>query len=325
MLVEESARVQRLEIDSAPAQSRFREVDDVLRAFEGMKTGLRSFQKYVPVDLVRSLIDNQQDATLGGEPRTLTIFFSDIRGFTTISEDLDPATLATELAGYLSAVTNCINERRGTVDKYIGDAVMAFWGAPELVEDHAVQACHAALEAQHAIAERRGAGDRPDFYTRIGLHTAEVVVGNFGSDRRLNYTIIGDGVNLASRLEGVNKAFGTEILISEDTHALVGDHFETRRIGLVAVKGREKPCVTYELLGAKGGLDPDQLETVRLYESALDEFLARNWKDAIGLFIDVLELAPGDRAATTLMSQAQKFSEQPPPLEWNGSVTMETK
>lgn len=324
-LVEESARVQRLEIDSPPAESRFREVDDVLRAFEGMKTGLRSFQKYVPVDLVRSLIDNQQDATLGGEPRTLTIFFSDIRGFTSISEGLEPSELASELADYLSAVTSCINERRGTVDKYIGDAVMAFWGAPERVEDHAAQACHAALEAQRAIDAHGRAGERPDFYTRIGLHTAEVVVGNFGSDQRMNYTIIGDGVNLASRLEGVNKAFGTRILISEDTFALVRDQFETRRIGLVAVKGREKPCVTYELLGAAGSLDDEHVETVRLYEAALDEFLARNWRTAIGLFIDVLERSPHDRAAETLLAQSQRFSEAPPPPEWNGSFAMETK
>ena len=325
LLVEESARVQRLEIDSAPAQSRFREVDEVLRAFEGMKTGLRSFQKYVPVDLVRSLIDNNQDATLGGEARTLTIFFSDIRDFTTISEGLAPTALAAELAAYLSTVTHHINERRGTVDKYIGDAIMAFWGAPEVVQDHAVQACYAALDAQHDIDARRATGEHPDFYTRIGIHTAEVVVGNFGSDQRLNYTIIGDGVNLASRLEGVNKAFGTQILISEDTRALVHEHFETRRIGLVAVKGREQPCVTYELLGVKGSVHAARLETVRLYELALDDFLARNWEDAIALFIDVLEQAPNDRAATAVLAQAQLFARNPPPANWTGAFAMETK
>ncbi len=326
VLVRESERVRNLEIESGPRQSRFREVDEVLNAFEGMKTGLRAFEKYVPVRLVRTLMQQQTEPHIGGEARTLTIFFSDIRDFTTISEGLDPLRLAENLALYLSAVTSRIMERNGTVDKYIGDAVMAFWGAPQPVEDHADQACRAALEALRDLRQLATIQPEfPDFYTRIGIHTAEVVVGNFGSDDRFDYTIMGDGVNLASRLEGVNKVFGTQILLSEDTHALVKDKFETRRIGLVAVKGRSQPCTTYELIGPLGSLDEDTKEAHRSYDEGLTRYLDRDWEGAIECFAAVLERLPEDQAARRLLQHSQELQANPPPESWDGTIRIRSK
>ncbi len=328
VLVSESSRVRNMEIDSTPASSRFREVNEVLTAFEGMKTGLRAFQKFVPVKLVRSLIEQQRDVALGGEPRTLTIFFSDIRDFSRISEQLEPAELAESLAVYLSTITQCIASRHGTVDKYIGDAVMAFWGAPQEVPDHANQACAAALDAQAQLrAMRRDNPALPDFFTRIGVHTAEVVVGNFGSDDRLNYTVLGDGVNLASRLEGVNKFFGTEILISEATRDRVADRFVTRRIGLVGVKGREQPCVTYELIGLHADADADATieSVIAHYEDGLTRYLARDWSGAVAAFEAVLALAPGDGPSRVLLDLSRAYLAEPPADDWTGVISIETK
>lgn len=326
LLVSESARVRNMDIDAVGAHSRFRELDEVLSAFEGMKTGLRAFQKYVPVRLVRSLIEQDKDATLGGEPRTLTIFFSDIRDFSRISESLTPTELAESLEVYLSAVTRRIVERQGTVDKYIGDAVMAFWGAPQPVPDHAVQACLAAFEALNDVRGLRDTDpDLPDFFTRIGLHTAEVVVGNFGSDDRLSYTILGDGVNLASRLEGVNKHFGTQILISEATQQLIVDHFVTRRIGLIAVKGREQVCVTYELFGPNGCADDVLQAVIRHYERALDHYLAREWPGAISELDRALEARPDDGPSLVLIELARRYDADPPDDDWTGVISIESK
>jgi adenylate cyclase len=324
-LVDESGRVRRLELAPGGRRSTFREVDDVLGAFEGMKTGLRAFEKYVPMRLVRQLVERQQEPALGGEIRTLTILFTDVRGFAGISEKLAPLELAQQLGAYLSIVTRRIQERQGTVDKYVGDAVMAFWNAPQDVPDHPAEACRAALEALAGVRELTAARpDLPEFFTRIGIHTGEVVVGNFGSDDRLNYTIIGDGVNLASRLEGVNKLFGTQILISEHTRALLGDAFETRRLGLIAVKGRERPCVAYELIG-EAGVDAARVAAARRYEQALDRYLARDFEAAAAQLGELLAEVPDDRAAVWLVEQCRAFAIAPPPAAWTGAVAMDTK
>ena len=327
LLVSETAKVRRMEIDAAevPA-SRFRDVDEVLDAFDGMKTGLRAFRKYVPVKLVRRLLEEHIEPRLGGEPRELTIFFSDVRGFTAISERLSPVELGEKLGEYLTAVTERIRGLNGTVDKYIGDAVMAFWGAPMADPRHAELACTAALRVLEDIARlQQEHPELPDFYTRIGVHTAEVVVGNFGSADRLSYTLIGDGVNLASRLEGVNKVFGTQVLISEDTLAHVGESFEARRVAVVAVKGREKPVSIYELMGEKGSTDRDRIAAARKYEAAFDLYLERKWAEAIAGFEAVLADRPDDKAATAFIDQCRQFQKEPPPDDWAGVMIMQTK
>jgi adenylate cyclase len=251
-LAREATKVGHLRLAPSPvAHSFVLEVDRLAEASEEMKSGLRSFRKYVPAELVRTLIDSRQDARLGGVRRRLTIFFSDIENFTTISENSDPESIVEQLGEYFD-VFNCeILASQGTVDKYIGDSVMAFWGAPEPVEDHAVAACLTAIRIQNRLRELsekwQGAG-KPILTTRIGIHTGEVIVGNIGNETRMNYTVVGDAVNLASRLEGMNKQFGTKILISEDTYQEAGLTIHARCLGIVNVKGRSGAVNVYELL-----------------------------------------------------------------------------
>lgn len=325
-LVEESHRVRRMELETCAAHSPFREVDEVLGSFESMKTGLRAFQKYVPVRLVRQLLEERQEPELGGSVRTLTILFSDIRGFTSLSEKLEPLELARRLGDYLAVVTRRIQDRQGTVDKYIGDAVMAFWGAPLEVSDHAGLACAATLEAmadlQATCVEKPFLGE---FYTRIGIHTASVVVGNFGCEDRLNYTVIGDGVNLASRLEGLNKVFGTQVLVSEDTASLVSARFCLRRLAQVAVVGRARPVTVHELVGTTGEVEPARLAAIRDYEAALDLYFARDFSAALELARRLVEADPADGAAGWLARRCEVLIAEPPPPEWTGVLTMEGK
>ncbi len=325
-LAEESERVRRMDLEPCQGRSPFREVDDVLGSFESMKVGLRAFQKYVPVRLVRQLLEGRQEPALGGEVRTLTILFSDIKGFTSISERLAPLELARQLGDYLSVVTRRIQDRQGTVDKYIGDAVMAFWGAPHEVPDHAFHACSAILEAL-ADLELQTA-EKPflkEFHTRIGIHTASVVVGNFGCEDRLNYTVIGDGVNLASRLEGLNKVFGTQVMLSEDTAALVSDRFVTRRLAQVAVVGRTRPVTVSELIGEFSSVTEARRVVVRMYEEALDLYLRRDFSGAMGRLEELLAMAPDDAPSVWLAGRCRICLESPLPPAWNGVITMEGK
>src|SRR5262249_14431183 len=213
------AAVGRLDFDAhPPPPSIILEVDQLQRALEDMKTSLRSFRKYVPADLVALLMASGHEAELGGERRALTVYFSDIANFTTISESMDPESMVEHLGEYLQVLSDQILTTGGTVDKYIGDAIMALWGAPVEMPAHPLMACTAAVRNQQVVAEVRERWQRegkPAFEARIGINTGEVVVGNIGSERRLNYTVLGDAVNLASRLEGLNKFYGTQIVISE--------------------------------------------------------------------------------------------------------------
>jgi adenylate cyclase len=322
-LVAESERVKRMELDSTPSKSSFREINEVLASFESMKVGLRAFQKYVPMKVVRKLLDKREDPELGGSVKQLTILFSDIKGFTSISERLEPMELAHQLGEYLSIMTRRIQKRQGTVDKYIGDAVMAFWGAPSELPEHATEACHAILEAVDDLGKHEKKHPYlSDYYTRIGIHTASVVVGNFGCEDRLNYTIIGDGVNLASRLEGLNKVFGTQIIVSEDTAQVVSKLFLLRRLAKVAVVGRTAPCVVYELICTAEKASLEQVKYFGLYEEALDNYFARDFSTAIKI-IESLETL--DAPSTWLLTRCSDLIDKSLPKEWDGVITMDGK
>ena len=327
LLSHETARLERLDFeDTGPMASRFREVHRTLEAFQRMRTGLRAFGMYVPTTLVRTLLKQRVEPTLGGETRELTLLFSDIRNFTTTSERLSPMELADVLSRYLSAMTDCIHDHHGTVDKYNGDGVMAFWNAPMAVSDHPRQACLAAIECQRRIDSLEAElGGTIDLYTRVGVHTATVTVGNFGSTDRLNYTAMGDGVNLASRLEGVNKYFGTRMLISEDTWSRVSDHVEVRQIGLVSVKGRAAACAIYELLGEKGRVDDQRLAWARRYEQALSHYRARRWQEAIDVLDGLRHDTPDDVSIACLADACRHARQHEPPPDWDGTFTMTAK
>lgn len=264
-LAMEMEKVRHFELDSeVKVFSRIREIDSMVQQLENMKRGLRSFRKYVPADLVQELIELGVDAKLGGEKKTLTIFFSDIANFTTMSEKLEPEVLVAFLGEYLNVMNACLLQNQATVDKYIGDGVMAFWGAPRAVDNPAVKACQAALACQQQIQQLnqkwRAAELDLAFHTRIGINTGEVIVGNMGSDARMSYTVIGDNVNLTSRVESANKFYGTSVLITEPTYQQVKDHFVTRLLDYAVLAGKAIPIRLYELVGNIGTVSAERLQ-----------------------------------------------------------------
>jgi adenylate cyclase len=302
------------------------EIAGMVDSFEGMKKGLTNFKLYVPADVVRILMQNDKDATIGGEKKIVTVFFSDIENFTGISESLDPEELLGRLYEYFSIMSGAIHENKGTLDKYIGDSIMAFWGAPVDLEDHAYCACRSALECRNlglnlSNAWAREGKDR--FRTRMGLHTGEVIVGNMGSDDRINYTVLGDSVNLASRLEGINKYYGTEIAVSETTHELVKDKFEFRMLDRIAVKGKSQPVAIYELLAEKEKLDKKLLKIYGYYEDGLSFYFEGKWAQAIKYMDFVLKYVR-DTPATVIKARAEAYKAAPPE-NWDGVYSFTTK
>jgi len=234
------------------SRSLIKEIQTMIDSMNVMRNGLHSFQKYVPYLLVRKLMLEKVEANPGGTRRYMTVFFSDIADFTTISEQIDATKLAEYLAEYFSVMTKVIEKNHGVVDKFIGDAVMAFWNAPEQTPNHELLACQAALGCQHEInalhEQWKEKHENIYFHTRIGIASGDVIVGNIGASNRLNYTVIGNAVNLASRLEGLNKAYSTDIIISSTVYLAVKDKMATRCLGEAAIKGIENPEKIYELI-----------------------------------------------------------------------------
>ena len=328
-LTAEADRIRNLELDGAiVASSPFTELHNMTEAFERMKSGIRSFKKYIPSDLVSFLISSGQDAVLGGKTQEVSIFFSDVADFTTIAETLTPNELVNHLGDYLGNFSTIIADTGGTVDKYIGDAVMAFWNAPTSVDRHAHAACLAALRCrQRLIGLRETWRDAhlPLLYTRIGLHVGEVVVGNMGSEERLNYTILGDPVNLTSRLEGLAKIYGVVVLASEDIRERTADRFAFRRIDRVTVKGKTIPVTVYELVGERDRCTDEITRWIETYERGLDAYFAQNWDAAAADMERVLEMRPRDRAASLFLTRIDNYKSAPPGADWDGVAQFKTK
>ena len=329
-IARETEAIGQFELEAQPlGHSVFKEVDQLMVATQNMKTGLRSFQKYVPADLVREIMASGQETELGGRRETLTIFFSDIKGFTSISEVLSPESLVEQMAEYLKAMSNEIRKNPpGTVDKFIGDSIMAFWGAPTPNPDHAPSACRAALLCQERLGQLREKWKqegKPLFFQRIGIYTGEVIVGNIGSDTRMNYTVIGDTVNIASRLEGLNKYYGTPIIIGHSTCELVKEGFIVRPLDLVSVVGSTKGIKIYELVGERKNTDEQKVQVAELCATGLELYLGRRWNEAMGHYKRVLELSPGDQPATIMLERCRLYLENPPPDDWTGIHRIESK
>ena len=285
------------------------------------------FGKYVSPVVIDNLIKNPDSIKLGGEKRNITLFFSDIRGFTPISERLDPEDLVRLLNEYLTEMTSIIIKDQGLVDKYMGDAIMAFWGAPLDQPDHAEMACSSSLEMIDKLRDLQKKWkkeDIPSFDIGIGLNSGEAIVGNMGSSNRFDYTAIGDNVNLASRMEGLNKIYGTNIIISGKTHKIIKENFETRKLDAVKVKGKKKPILIYELLSQKDRLSTKQKDFVRLYETGLELYFKKKWKPAIKSFHTALKLMD-DKASHVFISRCREFLKNSPPKDWEGVWEMETK
>lgn len=286
-----------------------------------------AFQVYVAPAVVQEILRDPEALRLGGEQRVLTVLFSDIRGFTTIAERLTPEQLVQLLNEYLTEMTHVVFRHEGTLDKYIGDAIMAIYGAPLPQEDHPMRACLTALEmleALEALREKWRPWGLPPLEIGVGINTGQMVVGNMGSERRFDYTVMGDHVNLASRLEGLNKQYGTRILVSEFTVRHVADGLLCREVDLVRVKGRARPVRIHEILAKAGDASGDRA-WMGLFSQGLELYRQMRWDEASTCFARVLEIKPEDGPSRVYVERCRMLKTCPPALPWDGVFEWETK
>lgn len=312
--------------DSIPQETIIKEIQEIDDELIAMKKSLRSFQKYVPSTLVRQLIETGEVAKLGGSKKTLAVLFSDIEKFTTIAERMPPDLLTHQISEYFDELTKIILAESGTIDKYIGDAIMAFWGAPQMIENPCYYAANAALQCikrSHELNLQWKKEGKPIFLTRMGIHIGDAIVGNLGSSERLNYTAIGDTINIADRLVSINKIYGTQIIISRIVYETLKNHFIMRKIDLVTLKGRVGSHYIYELLDFnKKSLSFDLDHYSHVFDRAFQYYQHRNWNEALGLFTECLRIYPEDTVAIVFMNRIMHFKKIPPATTWNGAWSM---
>ncbi len=296
---------------------------------EGQKKFIRSaFSKYLAPEVVNQLIESPNKLVLGGERREITAFFSDVQGFTNISEKLAPEELVELLNEFLTEITDVILHHKGGVDKFEGDAAIAFFGAPNELENHAEAACWSCIDIQQKMINMREKWrqqGKPALYVRIGLHSGPAVVGNMGSRNRMDYTMMGDTVNTAARLEGVNKRYGTYTLIGETTYQAAGKSIVARELDAVKVVGKALPIAIYELLGYAGKVESSLLETAEHYARGLEAYRNQHWEKAIEFFTAALEVTPEDGPSQVMIRRCKEFRENPPGADWDGSFSLTTK
>jgi adenylate cyclase len=283
-----------------------------------------AFGHYVNKDVVKQIKKDPHMLELGGAKREITIFFSDIAGFTSISEKLKPEELVKFLNEYLGEMTDVIIKNQGTLDKYEGDAIMAFWNAPIPQHDHQLNACTAALENQKRLAGLRAKWaklDLPELHVRIGLNSGEAVVGNMGSENRFDYTAMGDNVNLASRLEGVNKQYGTFLIISESTYQSVKEQMVCRELDQIRVKGKAEPVRIYELLAKKENETTEMSQKIKTFAQGLALYRERKFAEAKNKFLSLKSDAPSE----IFVKRCEDFIKNPPQGDWDGVWNFEVK
>lgn len=287
------------------------------------------FSRYVSPAVVDELVMYPEKLRLGGERKELTVLFSDIEKFTTMAEKMEPENLIALLNEYFSLMTDIIIANHGTLDKYQGDAVIAFWGAPIPQSDHALRACRTALTMQHTLVDMRDRWQRegkPHMSVRIGISTGQMVVGNMGGTDRFDYTVIGDTVNLGARLEGANKQYHTGIMISEGTHKQVWEHVVARELDLLVVAGKTEPIRVYELIGlVKDRIPADQMKFIEQYAHALSLYRGRRWEEAIDSFQQALRFFPEDYPSHIYIERSHMYRSNPPPKDWDGVFMLRTK
>ena len=287
-----------------------------------------AFSQYLAPAVVEQLVENPKLLNLGGEDKVLTAFFSDVAGFTTISEQLTAGELVILLNEYLTEMTDIVMKYEGTVDKFEGDAIIAFFGAPIEFKDHATRTCYAALDMQKRLAELRSIWKkkgRHELFMRIGINTGEVTVGNMGSENRFDYTMIGDPVNVAARLEGANKQYYTYTMLSEFTYELAKNDIEVRELDSIRVVGKKEPIKIYELLGRKGEM-ADHMRLIRPhFQEGLEHYKNQRWEEGITCFENALNLYEDDGPSLTYFERCITFQHHPPPPNWDGVFAMRTK
>ena len=287
-----------------------------------------AFQQYLSPQVISQLMDNPKLLTLGGERRVMTAFFSDVQGFSTISEKLDPTELVKLLNIYLTRMCELITEVDGTIDKFEGDAIIAFFGAPVAYEDHATRACITSLAMQKRLAEMREVWKEegtPLLYMRIGLNTGPMVVGNMGSESRFDYTMMGNAVNLAARLEGANKNYGTYTCMSEYTYEQAKDAVEVRELDLIRVVGINTPVRLYELVARKGELTDEQQKGFAYWNKGLELYRKQEWEEGAKYFNAVFKFIPDDPPSKKFIDRCREFYKNPPGEGWDGVFTAESK
>jgi adenylate cyclase len=320
-LAGELEAVRRFDLEpSVAAPSRIREIQLVTEAADRMKAGLRSFSRYVPPVIVRELVVSAREAALGVERQTLTVFFSDVEGFTRLCAVMPPDQLVEILSGYFSIIEETIDRHRGTLDKFMGDGVIALFNAPRALPEHAAAACETALDVvarlrpARAHWEQRG---KPPTRTRIGLHTGPALVGNLGTATRFQYTAVGGTVNMASRLQLLNKVYRTEIIASQATRDAAGDGYEWRRLDRVRADETGEAQWVHELLDRQGALATEAREARDQYERALDRLVSGEAGAAVRGFARLAADRPADRATAIMLARAEAALRGPgtPPPE----------
>jgi class 3 adenylate cyclase len=317
------------------------EIGELSTAFNRMVEQLRhkkqiqeTFGRYIDPRIVEGLIDQRSLAVTDGQRRVMTVMFCDMKGFTTLSEGMTPQGLVKVMNRYLSTMSEPIHHHRGIIDKYIGDAIMAYWGPPFIDDaDQAHFACLAAIEMIGRIESLRK--DLPELLgvrtipaecdLRIGIATGEALVGSIGSEFMMSYTVMGDTVNLASRLETANKLYGTHSLISEDTASRAGAGIQFREVDRLVALGQTHPQVVFELMGRKDELTPNQARLLSLYGDGLAAYRAGRWDEARSAFKGALDAAPGDGPSATLLSRIDDFRKNPPASDWDGAWRLDSK
>ena len=331
--IQEADRIQNLDFNGEiDLKSPIAEIQDMSNTMNSMKKALNAFVKYVPSEIVKKLVVDKNDAKLEAKSQKITIMFTDISSFSSISEEEDPNELVAQLSEYFDSIATIIHKHNGTIDKYIGDSVMAFWGAPQANEQQAREACLAALEIEKAVEKLNAkwlSQGKKAFITRIGINTGLSLVGNFGSTERFNYTAIGDSVNLANRLEGLNKVYDSKIIVSESTEKEAGEDLIFRVLDIVAVKGRQQSVTVYQLLGTVE--TPRSRALVKLSaisERALVHYLSYEWEEAEAKYKMILEHYPKDTTAMMFIDRCKKLRENPPnnsDNKWDGVYRLTQK
>lgn len=329
VLARQMRRLKDLDISRDPLpESHLKEIVDIAEALDLVEDSLSTFSKYVPKQLVLDLIQSGAHQHLGGEVKKLTIFFSDIENFTGIAETLSSEQLMENLTFYFNELTSSILQEHGTIDKFIGDSVMAFWGAPREDADQVIHGCRALLKCYEITkAPRHSEGlKRPHFKTRFSLHQADVVVGNVGSSDRMNYTIIGDGVNIANRLEGTNKIYGTRILVTETIYSQAKKDFLFRVVDKVIFQGKQTGGLIYELIMEINTQNAyyQAKEWADLSTKAFEYYQEQHWVMAKTLYLQVLALKQDDSVARIFIDRCDIFLNTPP-TDWDGVCRLQTK
>ncbi len=324
-VVNEIKHVERFDLEKVKRHpSRLTEIENLSGAIGDMAQGLAAFKKYIPSDLVRRLVSDCTGAHLGGAVRPMSVMFVDLAGFTRMSERLEDQIIPL-LSRYFDAVSTTIQSNDGTIDKFIGDAVMAFWGAPATNPDHAIDCCRTALACARVMRDSGLVDDTGNpVRIRIGINSGDMLVGNIGSEVRLNYTVIGDAVNIASRLEGANKIYGSVIIIGPETRRLAGDRIFVRELDHLAVYGREGCLQIYELLGMAG--EPaEPLGWVALYESGLASYRSQDFVTAVERFERVIDHRREDQASSIMIERCKQQLGRPNLEGWDDTTIARTK